>query len=164
MNGAKNALDLANDMHKGDASAGTARCLVRHDGRRQLHWNAMSGHADGVRRGLAEILAGFKEPAVNRQLVNEIGKGRTHEKLFVLWAVRGIEDEKIDKALQKMLQDKDPEVVMATCKTLADRKDATAVPALQKLVEKGKDRRIIRARSTRSPSSAPASPPGLTSS
>lgn len=150
--GEKNLLGLATDVFKGDGSAENrvlaAQTMARLEGTRiapEFIKRAMNVDTPMVlRRGLAEILVGFRDPMVNRQLVNEIGKGRTHEKLFVLWAVRGIEDDKIDKAIQKMLQDKDPDVVVATCRTIAERKDATAVPALQKLVEKGKDRRIIR--------------------
>jgi HEAT repeat protein len=151
--GSKNLLDLADDMFKKDGSSQNrvlaAQTIARLQGTKvasEFIKRAMNVDTPMVlRRGLAEILAGFKDTMVNRQLVNEIGKGRSHEKLFVLWAVRDIQDDKINKALQKMLQDKDPEIVMATCRTLAERNDASAVPALQKLVEKGKDRRIIRA-------------------
>ncbi|MFN0007139.1 MAG: HEAT repeat domain-containing protein [Planctomycetota bacterium] len=151
--GSKNLLTLATDVFKGDGLAENrvlaAQVIARLEGAKaapEFMKRAMNVDTPmSLRRGLAEILAGFRDPMVNRQLVNEIGKGRTHEKLFVLWAVRGIVDEKIDKAVQKLLQDKDPEVVVAACRTLAERKDATAVPALKKLVEKGKDRQIIRA-------------------
>jgi len=153
VNGEKNMVELATDVFKGDDNADNrvlaAQALARLEGTKvapEFLKRAMNVDTPmALRRGLAELLAGFKDPMVNRQLVNEIGKGRTHEKLFVLWAVRGIQDEKIDKALQKLLQDKDPEVVLAACRTIAERKDKTAVPALQKLVEKGKDRRILRA-------------------
>jgi HEAT repeat protein len=149
----KNVVDLATDVFKNDPSAENrvlaAQVIGRVEGAKaapEFIKRAMNVDTPMVlRRGLADILAGFHDPMVNRQLVGEIGKGRTHEKLFVLWAVRGIQDEKIDKAIQKLLQDKDPDVVVGACRTLAERKDATAVPALQKLVEKGKDRKIIRA-------------------
>lgn len=152
--GAKNLVSVATDVFKKDDELPqnrviAAQVLGRAEGTKiapEFIKRAMNVDTPmAVRRGLAEILAGFRDPMVNRQLVNEIGKGRTDEKLFVLWAVRGIVDDKIDKGVQKLLQDKDPEVVVAACRTLAERKDATAVPALKKLVEKGKDRQIIRA-------------------
>jgi len=150
----KNLLSLATDVFKSDGELAenrvlAAQVIARLEGTKAApEFMKRATNVDtpmALRRGLAEILAGFRDPAVNRQLVQEIGKGRTNEKLFVLWAVRGIADDKIDKAVQKLLQDKDPDVVVAACRTLAERKDASAVPALKKLVEKGKDRAIIRA-------------------
>jgi HEAT repeat protein/uncharacterized protein YegL len=99
-----------------------------------------------LRRGIAEILAGFKDPAVNRELLGLLGRSHEREKLFVLHAVGGMQDEKIDRAIEKMLFDREIEVVIAACKTLADRKDKDAIPQLQKLVGKvGKEKPIARA-------------------
>lgn len=99
-----------------------------------------------LRRGIAEILAGFKDPAVNREILAQFGRGHEREKLFVIHAVTGIQDEKIDKAIEKMLFDREMEVVIAACKALADRNDKDAIPQLQKLVGKiGKEKPIARA-------------------
>jgi HEAT repeat protein len=99
-----------------------------------------------LRRGLADILASFKDPAVNRELLAQFGHGHERDKLFVLHAVSGIQDEKIDRAIEKMLFDREQEVVIAACKALADRNDKDAVPQLQKLVGKiGKEKPLARA-------------------
>jgi HEAT repeat protein len=97
-----------------------------------------------LRLALAESLAGFNDPTINRQLLGELGKGRSHEKLFRLWAVRKLQDEKVDRAIEKLLSDKDDNIVIAACHALADRNDGGAAALLQKLV-KGKNRDVIRA-------------------
>ncbi|MBK7642257.1 MAG: HEAT repeat domain-containing protein [Planctomycetes bacterium] len=93
-----------------------------------------------LRRGLAEILIGMHDEGVDKMLVSELGKGKAGQKLFTMWACKGMQDEKVDKALVKLLQDKDGEVVISAAKLLADRKYKDAVPALARLVGKGKDR------------------------
>jgi hypothetical protein len=99
-----------------------------------------------LRRGLADILAGLNDPGVNRELIGEIGRGKEKEKLFFLHAVRGIKDEKVDRALERMLTDREQEVVIAVCKVLAERKDSEAAAQLQRLLGKtGKERPIARA-------------------
>ena len=98
-----------------------------------------------LRRGLAEILVGMHDEGVNKELINQLGKGKAGEKLFTIWACKGMQDERVDKALIKLLQDKENDVVVAAAKTLAERKYKEAVPALQKLVGKGKDRDSMRA-------------------
>ncbi len=98
-----------------------------------------------LRFALAELLAGFKDPAVDRELVLDIGKGRPEDKIFILHAVRDLSDEKVNKAVHRLLADKDPEVVVAACELLAHRGDKEALPLLQKMVEKGKDPAILRA-------------------
>jgi HEAT repeat protein len=98
-----------------------------------------------LRRGLAEILVGMHDEGVNKELINQLGKGKAGEKLFTIWACKGMQDERVDKALIKLLQDKENDVVVAAAKTLGERKYKDAVPALQKLVGKGKDRDSMRA-------------------
>ena len=97
-----------------------------------------------LRRTIADILAGFDDPSLHRQLVTDLGKGQTEEKLFRLWAVRGMKDPKVDRAIEKLLADKDESVVAAACAVLAERKDAEADPQLAKLV-KGKEKSVVRA-------------------
>lgn len=100
-----------------------------------------------LRRGLAEILTGFNDPAINRELIGDIGRGKgVGEKLFQIYAVRALQDEHVDKALVRMLQDKDKEVVIAAAKILGERKYKDALGPLKKMWEKGnKDREIMRA-------------------
>jgi HEAT repeat protein len=99
-----------------------------------------------LRRGLAEILTGWNDPAVNRDLLGEIGKGRAREKLFILHALAGIQDEKVDRAIERLLFDREGEVVIAACQVLAERKDKESVPQLQKLLGRtGKEKPLARA-------------------
>jgi HEAT repeat protein len=97
-----------------------------------------------LRRTLADILAGLDDPSLHRQLVTDLGKGQTEDKLFRLWAVRGMKDVKVDRAIEKLLLDKDESVVAAACAVLAERKDAEAEPQLAKLI-KGKEKGVVRA-------------------
>jgi len=99
-----------------------------------------------LRRGLAEILGGLNDPAVNRELLGQLGKGKAREKLFVVRALEGVQDEKVEKAIERLLFDREHEVVIAACQTLARRKNPSAVAQLQKLLPKtGKERPLARA-------------------
>jgi HEAT repeat protein len=100
-----------------------------------------------LRRGLAEILVGFNDENVNKQLIGELGRGKgVGEKLFSIYSVRALKDERVDKALVRMLQDKDKPVIVASAKILGERKYKEALPQLKKLWDKGaKDREIMRA-------------------
>jgi HEAT repeat protein len=100
-----------------------------------------------LRRGLAEILVGFNDENVNKQLIGELGRGKNvGEKLFSIYSVRGLKDERVDKALVRMLQDKEKAVIIAAIKILGERKYKEAAPQLKKMWDKGaKDREIMRA-------------------
>ena len=98
-----------------------------------------------LRRGLAEILVGMHDESVDKELINQLGKGKAGEKLFTIWACKNMKDERVDKALVKLLQDKENDVVVGAAQALGERKYKEAVPALQRLVGKGKDRDSMRA-------------------
>jgi HEAT repeat protein len=98
-----------------------------------------------LRRGLAEVLVEMREESVNKQLIGELGKGKTPDKLFTIWACKRLQDERVDKALIKLLQDKDHDVAVMAVEALAERKHKEAVPALQKLIGKGRNRDLMRA-------------------
>lgn len=98
-----------------------------------------------LRMGLADALVGIGSPEVAKDIVEGLGKGQTHEKLFSLYAVRTLEHPDIAKKLLRMLADKDPLVVAESCRTLAFRKEASALPALETLIAKSKEREVVRA-------------------
>lgn len=100
-----------------------------------------------LRRGLAEILVGFDDPKLNKELIDELGKGsNSGEKLFQIYAVRAMKDERVDKALLKLLSDKEKDVVIAAAKILGERKSKEALAPLAKLWAKGnKERDVMRA-------------------
>jgi HEAT repeat protein len=154
--GDKKATEFAEDILKDDAELPenrviAARILAKIEGTKvapdfiKRATNATSPVE--LRRGLAEILVGFNDEAINKELIGDLGRGKgAGEKLFQVYAVRGMQDERVDKALVKMLADKDKEVVIACAKILGERKYKDALPPLKKMWEKGnKDREIMRA-------------------
>ncbi len=94
-----------------------------------------------LRLGLADLLAGMRDPEVDEGLVKLVGKGKAEDKLFALRAVRDIQDEKgkLDKAIRKGLKDKEVDVQIATMETIAHRGDTEALEDLQKIADKEKD-------------------------
>jgi hypothetical protein len=95
-----------------------------------------------LRRGLARILADFEDPGVNRGLIQELGKGNAHEKTFQIYAVRSIQDERVDKALLKMLSDRESVVAVAAARVLGERRAQIAAGPLLALFNKSKDRAL----------------------
>lgn len=152
--GDKRALDIANDAFKSvgehpEVRVQAARIIARALGPKcadEFVKRATSSELPlELRRGIAEILIGLRDEGVNKQLIGELGKGKAPEKLFSIWACRTLQDERVDKALVKLLQDKENDVVVAAARVLGERKYKEAVPALQRLVGKGKDRDSMRA-------------------
>jgi len=98
-----------------------------------------------LRRELASLLSELEDEGVNKKLGRLVGKGKVFEKTFALEAARKIDDDKLSKKMRKGLTDKDIGVRMLTASVLADRKDAEAIPAIQKLIDKSKDEVVIGA-------------------
>lgn len=98
-----------------------------------------------LRFRLADLLSELDDESVNKKLVRQLGKGRGMEKLFYLRAARSIDDPKVSKALQKMLADKDVEVRIAAAEALGGRQDESAIPALEKVLEKSEDEELTHA-------------------
>lgn len=98
-----------------------------------------------LRMALADLLAGFEDATVNKKTTKLVGKGKKYEKLFILRAVRKVDDDKLNKKIQKMLGDKEMDVRVAAARVLAERGDQTAVKPLQKMIDKSKDPVIIAA-------------------
>jgi hypothetical protein len=96
-----------------------------------------------LRNALADILAEFEDDGVNKKTGKLVGKGKVFEKLFILRAVRKIDDDKLNKRIQKLLRDREADVRVAAAATLAERGDVTAVKELQKMIDKSKDPVVI---------------------
>lgn len=96
-----------------------------------------------LRMGLAELVAGIDDEDVRRDLVRAVGKGKTNEKLFALWAVAELpSDRKLDRDLRKGLKDRDEDVIYATLLVLAQRGDEEAIEDVEKIWERTRDVRL----------------------
>lgn len=98
-----------------------------------------------VRFALADLLTELNDEAVNKKVAKQVGKGRGMEKIFYMRAARSIDDPKVSKALQKLLADKDTEIQAIAAEIIAQRKDESAIPALEKALKKPKDEEAARA-------------------
>lgn len=96
-----------------------------------------------LRRALADLLSSMNDEGVNKKLIRLVGKGKSHEKLFVLQAVRAIEDAKLDKGLRKLLGDKDDEVKILAIQILGERKDPDSVKDFEKMIKKSKSELLV---------------------
>ncbi len=152
--GEKKTLEFATDVFKNPQEQGenrvvAARILAKIEGVKAApEFMKRATNVDTpveLRRGLAEILIGFNDPGVNRDLINQLGKGRAHEKLFTMYAVRAMQDERVDKALMKMLSDKEEEVIAAAARLLGERRHQEANAPLKRLFEKSKVADVRRA-------------------
>ncbi len=154
--GDKKTSEFAEDIFKDDAELPesrviAARILAKIEGTKAApDFIKRASSVDSpveLRRGLAEILIGFNDEGINKTLIDDLGRGKgVGEKLFQIYAVRSMKDERVDKALVKMLGDKAKEIVVASAKILGERKYKDALPALRRMWEKGnKDRDIMRA-------------------
>jgi len=98
-----------------------------------------------VRFALADLLAELNDEAVNKKIAKKVGKGRGMEKIFYMRAARNIDDPKVSKALQKLLGDKDTEIQAIAADLIGQRKDESAIPALEKALKKPKNEEVTRA-------------------
>lgn len=96
-----------------------------------------------LRRALADLLSAMNDEGVNKKLIRLVGKGKSHEKLFVLQAVRAIEDAKLDKSLRKLLGDKDDDVKILATQILGERKDADSIKDFEKMLKKSKSELLV---------------------
>jgi HEAT repeat protein len=96
-----------------------------------------------VANALADLLVEMDHEATNRKLLKLVGKGKAAEKLFVLRAVRRIEDEDLDLEIAKLLTDQSRDVAMAAARTLGERRAAETLPQLEAVLETAKDELLL---------------------
>ena len=110
-------LEFAEDIYgdiqeRPDRRLFAARVIARADGPKVADDFLKEGGKSATPRelayGLAELLAEMDDPDVQKKIVKQVGKGKGQKKLFYLKACRGIDDPKLDKALTKLVKDKDP--------------------------------------------------------
>ncbi|MFT5049964.1 MAG: HEAT repeat protein/Mg-chelatase subunit ChlD [Chlamydiales bacterium] len=89
-----------------------------------------------LRAALAQLLAGFDEPAVDKKIVKLIGrpKAKAHVTVFALSAARSAEDPKLTRKILKELEAGTPEVRIAAIEALGWRGDPEAIRALEGLI------------------------------
>lgn len=99
-----------------------------------------------LRNQLATLVGGFNDEKVNRQLLNDLtGRGKPEEKLFLIQALKGLQEDKVSRGLEHLLLDKDTDVVVHACKAIAERKQKESADKLMRLVGKGKEKNAMRA-------------------
>ncbi len=94
---------------------------------------------EDLRQEMARLIGEIDDDASNKKLVKMIGKGKPHERVFVLRATQHIKDPKLMVAIRKELTDKELEVRRAAAMTIGARRDAESMPALRTMLQKSKD-------------------------
>lgn len=93
---------------------------------------------EDLRQVMAELIAELGDEATDKKLCKQIGKGKPHEKVFVLYATAKVEDPKVIATIRKGLADPDPDVRRATADVLGRRRDRDSLPDLRNLMQKTK--------------------------
>lgn len=117
-----------------------AQLLAHHKGADMATRFAKDGLRKDTPRDLAEGLAGvlseMDDPKVEKLILKQVGKGKGQALLFTYWSAARLENPKVDKALERGLKNKDPEVVMEAARLLGERGNEEALPALEKRLAK----------------------------
>lgn len=120
--------------------AEAARILVDRDRKKavdvflELAKKAPAQTPEDLRQVMAQLLADLGDEAIDKRLVKQIGKGKPHEKVFVLLATQKVADPKVVAQIRKGLTDDALEVRRATAQVLGMRRDRESVPELRKLL------------------------------
>jgi HEAT repeat protein len=114
-----------------------------------------------VQQAIAETLVGFNDAKLNKELVEKLSKPHFDDRYVGLWAARAMKDDKLSKPIAKLMweaslvasngkpADKTADdartITVLACQTLAARNDRDAIPDVQKVADKCRDRACIRA-------------------
>lgn len=93
----------------------------------------------------ADMLAGLNDPAIDAKIVKLVAKGKGQEQLFALRALRNAKDDKLDKAIVKLLSSEDRAVSIAAADALGARQAKASVPDLEAALAKSKDSLFVAA-------------------
>ena len=88
-----------------------------------------------LRLELAALYAEFAPEEDAAKFAKKLGKGRAADKLFAIRAVGQSKDEKVAKALRKMMRDKEGAVRLAAIEAIGRAKDAEALEDLTELID-----------------------------
>ncbi|MBI5363699.1 MAG: HEAT repeat domain-containing protein [Planctomycetes bacterium] len=98
-----------------------------------------------LRRGIADIVVGWNDDKLNKQMVNDLTRGKEWEKLFYIAALAKVQDKRVSDGLEHLLADKEVDVVVNAAKTIAERGQKESIDKLTKMIGKGKERNAMRA-------------------
>jgi HEAT repeat protein len=94
--------------------------------------------SEDLREEMARLVAQVNDDATNKKLMKLVGKGKPHERVFVIQATAKIDDPKLVAEIRKELQEKELDVRRAAAQALALRRDSDSLPALHAMLEKPK--------------------------
>ncbi|MBL8729373.1 MAG: HEAT repeat domain-containing protein [Planctomycetes bacterium] len=94
---------------------------------------------EDLRQEMADLIVGLGDEATDKRLAKMVGRGKPHEKVFLLRATAKNNDPKLLAAVRKQLGDDALEVRCAAAEAIGARRDRDALPALRELLAKSKD-------------------------
>jgi HEAT repeat protein len=148
----KRAVELAKDVLKDTTEKSTnriaaARILFAEQGSKLANQFAEDGRKAitplDLAYAMADMLVEMKDAQTEAKLMKFLAKGSGRERLFVLRAVRGSKDDKLDKEIIKLLGDANADleshvpsgVRIEAARVLAERKSKEALPALEAMAQ-----------------------------
>ncbi|MEE9126749.1 MAG: HEAT repeat domain-containing protein, partial [Planctomycetota bacterium] len=90
---------------------------------------------EDLRQGMARLIVQMNDEDANKKMMNLVGRGKPHERIFALMSTRHIDDPKFLKRVRRGLEDKSLEVRRVTAVILAEKRDREALPALYKKLD-----------------------------
>ncbi|MFT5288468.1 MAG: HEAT repeat protein/Mg-chelatase subunit ChlD [Planctomycetota bacterium] len=102
-----------------------------------------SGQGEAFVFGVAGFLDELDDAGIDKLILRKLGKGKRLEKRFWMRAALNLEGEKVDKAMAKLLGDKDSDVVRLATTYIAVRNMFAARTDLEKLAEKTDDPNLV---------------------
>ena len=94
---------------------------------------------EDLRQEMAQLVVGLGDEGVDKRLAKMVGRGKPHEKVFLLNATVKSNDPKLLVAVRKQLGDEALEVRRAAGEVLGARRDRDSLPALRDMLAKSKD-------------------------
>lgn len=91
---------------------------------------------EDLRVTMADLIVGMRDDATNKRLGKMLGKGKPHEKVFLIRATEGLDDPKAVAAIRKQLGDEALEVRRAAAEALGKRRDRESLETLRAMLAK----------------------------
>ncbi len=91
---------------------------------------------EDLRAAMARLIVDLGDEATDKRLAKMLGRGKPHEKVFVLQATAKNADPRVVAAVRKQLADESLDVRRAACAVLGERRDRDALPELRAMLQK----------------------------